>query len=145
MEDNILEYNSLFALEIDTDIHTYVTGNHGNSRKAGCQDHRCESLFFGRLLCNTSNATEAGLPRTSTTSLKKGLELLGISPCFHLGDPPAPISRVKESARVMGMQDKKERLKALKKLYDGFEAVFEPPASALVDDMLEIYPDAKVL
>ncbi|KAF7557882.1 hypothetical protein G7Z17_g256 [Cylindrodendrum hubeiense] len=86
----------------------------------------------------------AGLPRTSTTSLKKGLELLGVGPCFHLGDPPAPISRVKESARVLAIQDRNERLKALKKLYDGFEAVFEPPASALVDDMLTIYPDAKV-
>ncbi|KAM5517315.1 hypothetical protein FOXYSP1_04266 [Fusarium oxysporum f. sp. phaseoli] len=86
----------------------------------------------------------AGLPRTSTTSLKKGLEILGVTPCFHLGDPPAPISRVKESARVLGIQDRNERLKALKKLYDGFEAVFEPPASALVDDMLTIYPNAKV-
>ncbi|KAF5001552.1 hypothetical protein FDECE_10900 [Fusarium decemcellulare] len=87
----------------------------------------------------------AGLPRTSTTSLKKGLELLGVGPCFHLGDPPAPIARVKESARVLAIRDRNERLKALKKLYDGFEAVFEPPASALVDDMLTIYPDAKVI
>ncbi|KAH7254216.1 uncharacterized protein BKA55DRAFT_643235 [Fusarium redolens] len=87
----------------------------------------------------------AGLPRTSTTSLKKGLEILGVTPCFHLGDPPAPISRVKESARVLAIQDRNERLKALKKLYDGFEAVFEPPASALVDDMLTIYPNAKVI
>ncbi|KAJ4130196.1 hypothetical protein NW768_007178 [Fusarium equiseti] len=87
----------------------------------------------------------AGLPRTSTTSLKKGLEILGINPCFHLGDPPAPISRVKESARVLAIQDRSERLKALKNLYDGFEAVFEPPASTLVDDMLTLYPDAKVI
>ncbi|KAI9164114.1 hypothetical protein HJFPF1_05751 [Paramyrothecium foliicola] len=87
----------------------------------------------------------AGLPRTSTTSLKKGLELLGVGPCFHLGDPPAPIARVKESARVLAIKDRHERLKALKKLYDGFEAVFEPPASTLVDDMLTIYPNAKVI
>jgi len=45
---------------------------------------------------------------------------------------------------VLAIQDRNERLKALKKLYDGFEAVFEPPASALVDDMLTIYPNAKV-
>ncbi|SPO01742.1 uncharacterized protein DNG_04415 [Cephalotrichum gorgonifer] len=87
----------------------------------------------------------AGLPRTSTTSLKKGLEILGIGPCFHLGDPPAPIKRVKESARVLAMQDRHERLKGLRALYDDFEAVFEPPASTLVDDMLAIYPDAKVI
>ncbi|KAM0078764.1 hypothetical protein ACKRZS_009497 [Fusarium odoratissimum] len=92
-----------------------------------------------------SASSDAGLPRTSTTSLKKGLEILGVTPCFHLGDPPAPISRVKESARVLAIQDRNERLKALKKLYDGFEAVFEPPASALVDDMLTIYPNAKVI
>jgi hypothetical protein len=45
---------------------------------------------------------------------------------------------------VLAIRDRNERLKALKKLYDGFEAVFEPPASALVDDMLTVYPDAKV-
>jgi hypothetical protein len=44
----------------------------------------------------------------------------------------------------MAIKDRNERLKALKELYDGFEAVFEPPASALVDDMLTIYPNAKV-
>jgi hypothetical protein len=76
--------------------------------------------------------------------LKKGLELLGIGPCFHLGDPPADIKRVKNSARVMGITDKEARKVALKQLYDGFEAIFEPPASVYVDDLLEIYPEAKV-
>lgn len=70
--------------------------------------------------------------------------MLGVGPCFHLGDPPAPIQRVKESAHVLAMQDRHERLKSLRRLYDDFEAVFEPPASALVDDMLALYPDAKV-
>lgn len=87
---------------------------------------------------------QAGLPRTSTTSLKKGLEILGVGTCFHLGDPPAPIKRVKESAYVLGLQDRHERLKRLRLLYDEFDAVFEPPASTLVEDMLAIYPDAKV-
>ncbi|KAM7198355.1 P-loop containing nucleoside triphosphate hydrolase protein [Rhypophila sp. PSN 637] len=87
----------------------------------------------------------AGLPRTSTTSLKKGLEVLGIGPCFHLGDPPAPIRRVKESAHVLAIKDTALRRHRLKQLYDGYEAVFEPPASTLVDDMLAIYPDAKVI
>ena len=45
---------------------------------------------------------------------------------------------------MLAMQDRHERLKELRRLYDEFEGVFEPPASALVDDMLAIYPDAKV-
>jgi len=91
-----------------------------------------------------TNPFQAGLPRTSTTSLKKGLEILGVGPCFHLGDPPAPINRVKESAKALGIKDKEARKAALKQLYDGFEAIFEPPASVYVDDLLEIYPEAKV-
>jgi hypothetical protein len=120
---------------------------HGTGKDTRRQDHRGMSnpvihlTSFGAI---TKLTLKAGLPRTSTTSLKKGLEILGINPCFHLGDPPAPISRVKESARVLAIQDRNERLKALKNLYDGFEAVFEPPASTLVDDMLTIYPNAKV-
>ena len=90
------------------------------------------------------NEPQAGLPRTSTTSLKKAFDLLGIGPCFHLGDPPAPIFRVKQSARTLQTADHNVRLEMLRKLYDGFEAVFEPPGSACVDDMMQVYPTAKV-
>jgi hypothetical protein len=61
-----------------------------------------------------------------------------------LGDPPAPIKRVKASAKALSIEDKKARQAALKELYDGFEAIFEPPASVYVDDLIEIYPEAKV-
>jgi hypothetical protein len=91
-----------------------------------------------------SRHTQAGLPRTSTTSLKKAFDILGIEPSFHLGDPPAPIARIRESAKTLQIADRRERQDALRNLYAGFDAVFEPPGSALVDDMMQIYPNAKV-
>ena len=44
----------------------------------------------------------------------------------------------------MAMPNTDSRREALKILYDGYEAIFEPPGSALIEDMLAVYPGAKV-
>jgi hypothetical protein len=98
--------------------------------------------YFSKL--DVEKHTQAGLPRTASTSLKKALDILGVDPSFHLGDPPAPIARIRESARALQIKDRSARQVALWKLYHGFQATFEMPGSVCVDDMLEIWPDAKV-
>lgn len=98
--------------------------------------------YFSKL--DVEKHSQAGLPRTASTSLKKALDILGVGPSFHLGDPPAPITRIRESARALQIKDRSARQVALRKLYHGFQATFEMPGSTCLDDMLEIWPDAKV-
>ncbi|KAJ9644067.1 hypothetical protein H2201_007783 [Coniosporium apollinis] len=49
------------------------------------------------------------------------------------------------SAEVLETEDRLSRLKKFAKLYEGYEAVLDNPGSACVDDLIILYPDAKVI
>jgi hypothetical protein len=51
----------------------------------------------------------------------------------------------KQWAAVYGEGDKKKRQALLKEILDPFEAIVDFPGCYLVDDLLELYPDAKVV
>ena len=81
----------------------------------------------------------AGLPRTATLTQKVALEMLGFSPCYHM-------------VNVLGDLDKAPRWReALEgnchwdEIFDGFEATVDWPGAFFYRDLMEAYPDAKVL
>ncbi len=81
----------------------------------------------------------AGLPRTATMTQKIALEMLGLSPCYHM-------------ANVMGDLDTVPRWheaflgrKQWDEIFGGFEATVDWPGAFFYKDLMEAYPDAKVL
>lgn len=86
-----------------------------------------------------------GLPRTCTTSIRAALLELGIGPCHHLLDPMFQFDRIARSAKLLKEENKEKRQQMLRELFDGYEAGLEMPVSACVDDLVEMYPDAKFI
>lgn len=84
------------------------------------------------------------MPRTCTTSIRAALLELGIGPCHHLLDPMFQFDRIARSAKLLKEENKERRQQMLRELFDGYEAGLEMPVSACVDDLVEMYPDAKV-
>lgn len=91
-----------------------------------------------------------GLPRTGTTSLQQALEQLGYSPCHHMHKdivmehPPYTSGRMWR--RVFAEKDKIKRQNLLREIYEhgGFQAAVDFPTCAFAEDLLEMYPGAKV-
>ena len=82
----------------------------------------------------------AGLFRTGTTSLKAALEELGFGPCYHmteLFEHPEHV-RFWEAARRGEPVDWDDFL-------GEYEAAVDWPAGAFYEELMEKYPDAKVL
>ncbi len=82
----------------------------------------------------------AGLPRTATLSQKVALEMLGYGPCYHM-------------VNVLGNLDLTPRWRSalegssneLVSLFDGFHATVDWPGAFFYRELMEAYPDAKVL
>lgn len=81
----------------------------------------------------------AGLPRTGTLSQKIGLEMLGLAPCYHMVNVLADLN---EATRWRQAVDGEI---SPKEILDGFPATVDWPGSYFTEDLIEIYPDAKVL
>ncbi|KAJ5504770.1 hypothetical protein N7463_007644 [Penicillium fimorum] len=87
----------------------------------------------------------AGLPRTGTMSMKQALEELGYGPCFHLAEPLCQFDNLRQSAAIVHTKDTALRRRKLAKLFQDCEVTLEVPGSACLPDLLEMYPDAKVI
>ncbi|KGO64315.1 hypothetical protein PEX1_046640 [Penicillium expansum] len=87
----------------------------------------------------------AGLPRTGTMSMKHALEELGYGSCFHLAEPLCQFDNLRESAAIVQTKDTALRRRKLAKLFQGCEVTLEVPGSACLPDLLEMYPNAKVV
>jgi hypothetical protein len=81
----------------------------------------------------------AGLPRTATLSQKIALEMLGLAPCYHM-------------VNVLGELDETERWRqaldhelGLDAIFEGFQASVDWPGSFFWRELIDTYPDAKVL
>lgn len=82
----------------------------------------------------------AGFGRTGTTSMKEALELLGYDKCHHMREVMASVKQVDLFDRVsrnveVDWDD----------VFDGFEAAVDWPAAARYAELMEKYPDAKVI
>ena len=82
----------------------------------------------------------AGFPRTGTNSLKRSLEMLGFTKCYHMKElltHPDQLSFWQE-LEATGNTD-------WDKLYDGFQGSVDFPCYPYYKQHLKRYPDAKVI
>jgi Sulfotransferase domain len=82
----------------------------------------------------------AGLPRTATMTQKIALErILGLGPCYHMANILTNLSLVPRwMAAFKGKNDWNE-------LFDGFESTVDWPGAFFYGELMDAYPDAKVL
>jgi hypothetical protein len=81
----------------------------------------------------------AGLPRTATLTQKAALEMLGLGPCYHMVDVFADLS-VAERWR-----DAFEGRGSAVEILEGHPSMVDWPGSYYYRELMETYPDAKVL
>ncbi len=82
----------------------------------------------------------AGLGRTGTLSLKLALTELGVGPCYHMMEVfPAP-ARVEHWNRISAGEALDWDV-----VFDGFQATVDWPACNYYRELMDTYPDAKVI
>jgi Sulfotransferase domain len=81
----------------------------------------------------------AGLPRTGTLSQKVALEMLGLQPCYHM------VNVLMNLDLAPRWRDALEGDADWEQIFDGFEATVDWPGSFFTKELIEVYPDAKVL
>jgi sulfotransferase family protein len=82
----------------------------------------------------------AGFGRTGTLSLKAALEQLGLGPCYHMRtaiEHPEHVPMWESAARG-------ERVD-WDRLLDGYRATVDWPGAAFYEQLMRVYPDAKVI
>ena len=81
----------------------------------------------------------AGLPRTATSSQKAAMDILGLSPCYHMQNVFADLDEaVKWNAAL-------DSIEALEDVTAGSVSVIDYPGSYHWRGLMDIYPDAKVM
>jgi hypothetical protein len=81
----------------------------------------------------------AGLPRTGTLSQKVALEQLGYEPCYHMVNVLGDLDLAPQWRRALDGDAHWEQM------FDGFEATVDWPGSFFYRELMEAFPDAKVL
>jgi len=81
----------------------------------------------------------AGLPRTATTTQLIALEMLGL-PCYHMRDMMGDLSKSVPQWRAA-----LEGNGPWEELFEGKESVVDWPGSYHWRELMDVYPDAKVL
>ena len=82
----------------------------------------------------------AGLARTGTTSLKAALEELGFDPCYHASElfgHPEHVEVWEAAARGESVD--------WNRLFGGYRATTDWPACLFYEELMQRYPDAKVI
>ena len=81
----------------------------------------------------------AGLPRTGTLSQKVALDMLGFGPCYHMVNVLADLDLVERWQAALDGRPDWERT------FAGFESTVDWPGGFFYQELMEAYPDAKVL
>jgi hypothetical protein len=81
----------------------------------------------------------AGLPRTATSTQKVVMDILGLTPCYHMQNVFADLD---EAAR---WQAALTDAAVLQEIVEPFESTIDWPGSYHYRTLAELYPDAKVL
>jgi hypothetical protein len=79
------------------------------------------------------------LPRTATLSQKIALEMLGLAPCYHMVDVLGDLGRAADWRGAMAGE------KPLTEIFEGYPATVDWPGSFFTQELIELYPEAKVL
>ena len=98
--------------------------------------------------------TNAGMPRTGTNSFCAALEILLDGPAYHVGvqtalgeneDHVMTWIDVLQKRPYRSAQEKQQALNRMAKRLDGYIATADPPLSQLIPELMELYPEAKVI
>ena len=81
----------------------------------------------------------AGLPRTGTLSQKIALEQVGIGPCYHMVNVLANLDLAHQWRRALDGDANWDEV------FDGFEATVDWPGSFFYRELIDVYPEAKVI
>jgi hypothetical protein len=81
----------------------------------------------------------AGLPRTGTLSQKVALEMLGLGPCYHMVNVLADLDQANLWKRALAGESPWDEV------FDGFQSTVDAPGHYFYKELIEDYPDAKVL
>jgi Sulfotransferase domain len=81
----------------------------------------------------------AGLPRTGTLSQKVALEMLGLGPCYHMVNVLADLDLVAQWTSALNGDA------AWQEIFGGFQSTVDWPGSFFYAELVETYPEAKVL
>lgn len=89
----------------------------------------------------------AGLPRCATSSLQAALESehIGLNPCMHMAHVIPHPDRSDILLEAMKETNTARRHKLLHQLFDGFQATADFPGCGFIDDLMDMYPDAKIV
>ncbi|KAF2465651.1 uncharacterized protein BDR25DRAFT_295311 [Lindgomyces ingoldianus] len=95
----------------------------------------------------------AGLSRTGTASFSEALRVLLDAPVYHGGTqtllgPEVEIRsmiKILERFPIRSEEDRKVVFPLLKQRFDGYAAATDAPTSGLVEELMELYPNAKVI
>ncbi len=113
----------------------------------------------------------AGWGRTGTTTLKKALEMLGYDPTYHMHDIVSnPVKYIPLWTQITRLpfpkdldefitkyseyvypvdkdteESKRKRREIFEEIFDGYEAAVDLPESAFFVELMEMYPNAKVI
>jgi sulfotransferase family protein len=80
-----------------------------------------------------------GLPRTATLSQKIALEMLGFGPCYHMVTALADLPQAELWNRAIAGEA------PWAEIFDGYESTVDWPGGFFYEELIELYPDAKVL
>ncbi len=81
----------------------------------------------------------AGLPRTATMTQKIALEMLGYGPCYHMANVMGDLEVVPRWLEAfLGRTDWED-------IFGGFQSTVDWPGAFFYKELMEAYPDAKVL
>jgi hypothetical protein len=81
----------------------------------------------------------AGLPRTGTLSQKVALEMLGLGPCYHMVNVLSDLEQSSLWKRALAGESPWDDL------FDGFGSTVDAPGHYFYQELMDVYPDAKVL
>ncbi|MGH9302837.1 MAG: sulfotransferase family protein [Acidimicrobiales bacterium] len=81
----------------------------------------------------------AGLPRTGTLSLRVALETIGFAPCYHMVEVLNDLDRAVPWAEALDGKANFEHI------FSGYEATVDWPGAFFWEELLDAFPDAKVL
>lgn len=90
----------------------------------------------------------AGLWRCATSSLQIAFEEIldpPFKPCMHGSVIFTHVSQLKLSVRILREHNTHERQKLIRELFAGYNASSDFPGMAFVDDLIQIYPDMKIV
>lgn len=82
----------------------------------------------------------AGLPRTATTTQMLAMEMLGLGPCYHMRNMMSDME-----ANVPLWRRAFEGESPWDEIFDGFNSTTDWPGAFFWRELIDVYPDAKVL